>query len=49
TWRRAAHRAIVRAGMLRLTLGAWRAYARGALSRDELRARLLAYGEITRL
>jgi hypothetical protein len=48
-WRYRAHRAIVRAGMLRLTLEGWRAYARGDLSRDELRARLLAYGEITRM
>jgi GT2 family glycosyltransferase len=45
-WRLALHRAIVRAGMFRLTLLAWRDYARGRISRDELRARLLAYGEI---
>jgi GT2 family glycosyltransferase len=48
-WRPAAHRAIVRLGMLRLTLLAWRAYARGAIGRDELRARLLGYGEIGRI
>jgi GT2 family glycosyltransferase len=48
-WRHAAHRALVRAGMLRLALASWCAYGRGDLSRDELRARLLAYGEITRL
>jgi GT2 family glycosyltransferase len=46
---RLAHRAIVRAGMLRAALLAWRAYAGGALRRDELRARLLAYGEVSRL
>jgi GT2 family glycosyltransferase len=45
-WRPALHRALVRAGMFRLTLLAWHGYARGALSRDELRARLLAYAEI---
>lgn len=47
-WRLAAHRAIVRAGMLRLALLAWLAYGRGQLARDELRARLWAYGEATR-
>lgn len=47
-WRLAAHRAIVGAGMLRLSLVAWRAYAAGAIGRDELRARLWAYGEISR-
>ncbi|MCS6881151.1 MAG: glycosyltransferase family 2 protein [Chloroflexaceae bacterium] len=47
-WRLAAHRAIVRAGMLRLTLRAWRAYLAGRIERDELRARLLAYGRILR-
>ena len=45
-WRRTAHRCLVRSGMLRLTLASWRAYARGTLSRDELRVRLLAYGKI---
>ncbi len=48
TWRLAAHRAIVRAGMVRLTLRAWRAHLRGQIDRDELRARLLAYGQILR-
>jgi N-acetylglucosaminyl-diphospho-decaprenol L-rhamnosyltransferase len=48
-WRAAAHRAIVRAGMLRRTLLAWRDYARGAIGRDELRARLAGYGEIGRI
>ncbi|NTU86308.1 MAG: glycosyltransferase family 2 protein [Chloroflexales bacterium] len=48
-WRHAAHRAIVRGGMLRLILATWRAYAGGDLARDELRARLLAYVEISRL
>jgi len=48
-WRLAAHRAIVRAGMLRLTLLAWRAYATGSLGRDELRARLAGYAEIAAL
>lgn len=44
----AAHRAIIRIGMLRLSLLAWRDYAR---RRDpaELRARLWAYGEVSRL
>jgi hypothetical protein len=46
--RLAAHRAIVRAGMMRLTLRAWRVYLRGRIDRDELRARLLAYGRIFR-
>jgi GT2 family glycosyltransferase len=45
-WRLAIHRAIVRAGMFRLTLLAWRDYARRRVGRDELRARLLTYGEI---
>jgi GT2 family glycosyltransferase len=45
-WRPVLHRAIVRAGMFRLTLLAWRDYARGRIERDELRARLLTYGEI---
>lgn len=48
-WRLAAHRAIVHAGMLRLTLLAWRAYATGSLGRDELRARLAGYAEIAAL
>ena len=47
-WRLAAQRAIVRAGMLRLSLLAWADHGRGRLGRDELRARLWAYGEATR-
>lgn len=47
--RLAAFRALVRVGMLRLALLAWRDYTRRRLDRDELRARLLAYGEISRL
>jgi len=43
------HRAIVRAGALRATFLAWRDYARGRLGRDELRARLWAYGKIFQL
>lgn len=46
---RLAHRAVVRAGMLRAALRAWSGYLRGQISRDELRAHLLAYGEISRL
>jgi N-acetylglucosaminyl-diphospho-decaprenol L-rhamnosyltransferase len=46
---RIGHRAIVRAGMLRLALLAWGGYARGQIGRDELRARLLAYGEVGRI
>lgn len=45
TW----HRRIVRAGMLRATLKAWRAYVQGSLSSDELRSRLWAYGEVNRV
>lgn len=48
-WRYRAHRAIVHIGMLRLSLEAWHAHLAGSLSRDELRARLLAYAEIMRL
>lgn len=44
-----SHRAIVRAGMLRLVLLTWGGYARGQIGRDELRARLLAYGEVSRI
>jgi N-acetylglucosaminyl-diphospho-decaprenol L-rhamnosyltransferase len=43
------HTRIVRAGMLRATLLAWRAYACGNLSGDELRARLWTYGKINQL
>jgi GT2 family glycosyltransferase len=38
------HIQIVRAGMLRATLLAWRSYLSGRLGRAELRARLWAYG-----
>jgi GT2 family glycosyltransferase len=37
---------IVRAGMLRATLRAWREYRSGRLALDELRARLWAYGVV---
>jgi GT2 family glycosyltransferase len=40
------HTRIVRAGMLRAALLAWRDFARGRLAREELRARLWAYGLI---
>jgi N-acetylglucosaminyl-diphospho-decaprenol L-rhamnosyltransferase len=40
------HIRIVRAGMLRAALLAWRDYTAGRLGRDELRARLWAYGVI---
>jgi GT2 family glycosyltransferase len=43
------HRRIIRAGMLRLALLAWRDYARGHISRDELRAKLWAYGRVAQL
>ena len=43
------HRLIVRAGMLRATLQAWRDYARRRISGDDLRARLWAYGKIFQL
>ncbi len=43
------HTRIVRAGMLRAGLLAWRGYLRGALSPDELRARLWTYGKISQL
>jgi hypothetical protein len=46
---RLAHRVVVRTGMLRFALRAWRSYAQKQISHDELRAHLLAYGEITRL
>jgi hypothetical protein len=48
-WHLGAFRAIVRAGMLRLALLAWCEYGRGTIGRDELRARLLGYGEVVRL
>jgi len=43
------HRRITRLGMLRATLCAWYAYRRCRIGRNELRARLWAYGAITRL
>jgi N-acetylglucosaminyl-diphospho-decaprenol L-rhamnosyltransferase len=42
------HMRIVRAGMLRAALLAWRDHARGRLGGDELRARLWTYGEVMR-
>lgn len=48
-WQRAAHRLIVRMGMLRAVLLAWRGYASGRLSIAELRDQLMGYGEISRL
>jgi GT2 family glycosyltransferase len=48
-WRLMLQRAIVRAGMVRLTLMAWRAYIRGELSRQELQLRLLTYDRVTGL
>jgi hypothetical protein len=44
-----AHRLLTRAGMLRATLRDWLAYRRGQLSQADLRARLLAYGLVSRL
>jgi N-acetylglucosaminyl-diphospho-decaprenol L-rhamnosyltransferase len=43
------HALLIRAGALRWTLLAWREYARGRQSREELRARLWAAAEILRL
>jgi GT2 family glycosyltransferase len=40
------HARIVRLGMLRALLLAWRTYLAGGIARDELRARLWAYGGI---
>jgi N-acetylglucosaminyl-diphospho-decaprenol L-rhamnosyltransferase len=40
------HMRIVRLGMLRAALLAWRGYLAGGITRDELRARLWAYGAI---
>jgi GT2 family glycosyltransferase len=39
------HARIVRAGMLRAALRAWRDHARGRMGRDDLRARLWAYAK----
>jgi GT2 family glycosyltransferase len=43
---RSGYRLIVRTGMLRAILSAWRAYARGAIDREQLRGRLLAYADV---
>jgi GT2 family glycosyltransferase len=43
------HTAIIRAGMLRLMLRAWRDYASRVIGRDELRSQLWAYGNVLRL
>jgi GT2 family glycosyltransferase len=52
-WRSPRHgrwyRRIVQAGMLLAVLQTWRGWLRGAITRDDLRSRLLAYGTITRL
>jgi GT2 family glycosyltransferase len=40
------HRAITRAGMLRATLRCWFQYAQRQITREELRARLWAYGAV---
>lgn len=45
----ATHIALVRAGMLRAALRDWRAYTRGQLAADDLRARLWTYAEISGL
>jgi hypothetical protein len=45
----AFQRLVIRAGMLRLTLLAWSSYAVAGLSHEELRARLWAYGAVSRL
>jgi N-acetylglucosaminyl-diphospho-decaprenol L-rhamnosyltransferase len=42
------HMRIVRAGMLRAALLAWRDHVRGRLGGDDLRARLWTYGEVLR-
>jgi hypothetical protein len=43
------HRCITQAGMLRAVLLAWNDYRRGQASTNEIRARLWAYGEVSRL
>ncbi len=43
------HRRMTRAGMLRAALRAWWRYAQNRMTRQELRARLWAYGQIVRL
>ena len=42
------HRLIIRLGMLRAILRTWWLYGKGALERDEVRARVWAYSEIFR-
>lgn len=44
-----AHATLIRLGMLRLTLLAWRDFAQGLLDRSDLRARLWTFGQILRL
>ena len=52
-WRSSRHarwyQRIINLGMVWATLQTWRAYARDTVSREELRARLLAYGAVLRL
>jgi hypothetical protein len=43
------HQRVVRAGMVRATLLAWREQLSGAITADELRSRLLAYGRVFQL
>jgi N-acetylglucosaminyl-diphospho-decaprenol L-rhamnosyltransferase len=43
-----SHKAIIVLGMLRFALLTWRDYAQRKITCDELRARLLAYGDIVR-
>ncbi len=47
-WQRVAHRLVVRAGMVRAVLRSWWGFALGRISREEVRAHLLAYGSISR-
>ncbi len=44
-----AQRGLLRLGMVWATLQTWRAWRRGAISRDELQRRLIAYGIVARL
>lgn len=46
---RSAHQLITGLGMLRATLLAWRDYQRNTITSDELRLRLLAYGEVMKI
>ncbi len=52
-WGEARHRRryrwIIQGGMLWATLQTWQSWLRGHSSRDELRARLLAYGAVAEL